>query len=330
MHRFASGPAGVYPRPHANRYNTAVPATPDTQTWKCNICGQTLPANEFGNNRFNRSLLGPGCRSCLRGNILASDPLRYHRRKVRARDRGIQFDLTIDELSALHFESNDQCQYCGLSGVEFKRLSRWIIENPKNDPHVELLRVEFFRSRKKADLSGLTLDRIDPLGAYTKSNVVFSCWFCNSVKASLWSHGEMRNLGPLLLHRVRELCGDVELESPQPRQATDHHLSLPSPGPAHFQFLKSGGRPQKPICPALDDVAFASYLNGTWMNRTGVAAAISEREGCARRNAEARVDEVVGRHRLRELKSKEKKECGTFVARFHHSIQFKVKEPPEQ
>ena len=88
---------------------------------------------------------------------------------------------------------------------------------------------------------------------------------------------------------------------------------------------RRASRADRPELGELDDAAFVSYLNGDWKNRASMVARICEREGCARRNAEHRVDEVIERHRLKKLKGKDEKDCGAFIARFHHSIQFRLK-----
>ena len=89
-----------------------------------------------------------------------------------------------------------------------------------------------------------------------------------------------------------------------------------------------GGRQPKPDLGELDDAAMVSYMNGDWMNRTQLVRKICDREGCARRNAEHRVDEVSERHRLKNLKAGEEKDCGVFIACSRHGVKFKTKTIP--
>lgn len=87
----------------------------------------------------------------------------------RARKRGIQFTLTIEEFKEI---TSSNCFYCGASPSQVYR-------------HTIKDRSE--RSAKHSEYVNNSVDKIDPNGGYIIGNCVPACKTCNIMK---WDHSE--------------------------------------------------------------------------------------------------------------------------------------------
>lgn len=150
----------------------------DHQT--CNICGIDQPLSEFPENDPKQALgKSKRCRNCLktRQRSINSIPrTRYTAAKHIASRRGMAFDISFDDFSAL---IQHPCHYCG---------------HPLNP-------------------TGSGLDRIDPTGGYTIDNVVPCCRPCNWTKSDFFTYEEMLVIGAAI-GRVKDERASHESSPP--------------------------------------------------------------------------------------------------------------------
>jgi hypothetical protein len=78
-------------------------------------------------------------------------------------------------LEAFGAAASRRCYYCGISEAAYVELR---VVTPSGKPGLRL-----------------GIDRTDSSAAYRAGNVVVCCLVCNRIKSSLFSHGEMQELG---------------------------------------------------------------------------------------------------------------------------------------
>lgn len=147
---------------------------------KCSHCKEIKPLSEFSKTKTNKDGLSYLCRPCNRAETKAYRERhneRYYRNqcnvrnsftgrikdmhhncKTRAKIKGFDFDIEIDDIINLYAEQNGRCA----------------ITNQEMD----------FKSsnRKKANPFRISIDRIDSNGGYTKNNIRLVCWSVNQMK----------------------------------------------------------------------------------------------------------------------------------------------------
>jgi hypothetical protein len=68
------------------------------------------------------------------------------------------------------------------------------------------------------DSTGISLDRIDPMGHYTADNVHPCCWTCNYIKKRIFTHEEMLEIAPLIIRfNERRRASGLPLLAPPER-----------------------------------------------------------------------------------------------------------------
>ena len=121
----------------------------------CRKCGVAKPPDAFY-NRARVNGLTYTCKECHRKAIAENkkDPTkhnfwykRYERIRNSAQKRGLEFDLTLDDIRDL--KSQKVCQYC------------------------------------KREVEVITLDRADNNKGYIKGNIIPACIVCNKIKGQV-------------------------------------------------------------------------------------------------------------------------------------------------
>lgn len=129
---------------------------------KCSCCKQLKYIKEYNSNG-SKGYLRSRCKSCEYANSTNKhfNNLRYRlsqllgSAKWRSKQKNIEFDITLDYLNELYNKQNGLCPYTG---------QKLTLEPGHN---------------------GLSLDRINPLLGYTKSNIVLTSWKINQMKTDL-------------------------------------------------------------------------------------------------------------------------------------------------
>lgn len=129
--------------------------------------------------------------------------------KQNAKKRGIDFNLTAENLEDWWHSAPDICYYCGLSLVEYIRIRDFIISYRGMNFKITKFK-RFYRSPKHQGIRWMTLDRKDNYKGYEISNIVKSCWICNSLKSDFFSVEDMKNITPKI---VRNLIKEIEKET---------------------------------------------------------------------------------------------------------------------
>lgn len=140
--------------------------------WKqCTSCKEMRPQKLFYKSK-RRGGMSYTCRTChrkiVRGYRNVPDSYNYFYRRLekmrtKARKRGLQFDLTVDDYKSL--KESERCYYC------------------------------------EAEVDIMTIDRKDNAIGYTMSNVVPSCWYCNRLKGDTFDEYEMKIIGKAIRHK---------------------------------------------------------------------------------------------------------------------------------
>lgn len=139
----------------------------------CKVCKQALPENSFPLNRGKYRL--HTCKACLSKRAVAWTMKarkikfsrawfnrRFFRLKRNAKDRGKEFDLTVEEFCRIRTYKNEHCFYCRTSRGTF------------------------------------SIERVDNAKGYSVQNCVVACWRCNKMKSKDYTEREMKILGNAL------------------------------------------------------------------------------------------------------------------------------------
>lgn len=130
---------------------------------KCDGCGELKFRTEF-QQKLGHHL----CRKCA--HVKAQSPrIRLSFIRSKARQRGIEFNLTVDELASV---LSKPCTYC---------------EGP-------------------LALTGGGIDRIDNKIGYIASNIISACAVCNWLRHDIFAFEEMKDIGAVV-KKIRAMRG---------------------------------------------------------------------------------------------------------------------------
>ena len=147
----------------------------------CTKCGELKPHSDFYKSK-RRNGLSYTCRQCHRSAMKGYKHIegtyaykyrRFDRVKRRAKEKGLAFELTVDDYWGV--KASSSCVYCGM------------------------------------DSDDMTIDRSDNSKGYIKSNVVPACPICNDLKSDRFNYEEMLEIGKVVAkmkNRVNKLHGD--------------------------------------------------------------------------------------------------------------------------
>ncbi len=196
---------------------------------KCALCGLIKDSSEFHNNSRNKDGLHSYCKSCNalkahnfnsttekgKRNVKAAQRKQYDSGYYKygkgaiinmsqsAEKRGVNFDLTEDELKEWWEETPDVCHYCGSTIEDFIKLKEYII-NYSNDNWFIYRFKKFFNLNVHANISEMTIDRVDNSKGYEVTNIKKACWICNSLKSDFFTGDEMIYIGKLIIKHLEE------------------------------------------------------------------------------------------------------------------------------
>ena len=135
----------------------------------CTKCGELKPHSDFYKSK-RRNGLSYTCRQCHRSvmkgykhieGTYAYKYRRFDRVKRRAKEKGLAFELTVDDYWSI--KSAPECHYCKASVPD-----------------------------------EMTIDRRDNSLGYTRNNVVPACALCNDIKANIFDEAEMLEIGKVV------------------------------------------------------------------------------------------------------------------------------------
>ena len=201
---------------------------------RCARCGKQKPFSEFHKNSRNKDGLHSYCKECnkakaaqhlktekgktalMRAIAKKADEgyYRYGRGaipilKQGAKKRGIEFNLTAEELEEWWHNVPDICYYCNTSIEGYIKLRDFVISYQGNNSEISKFK-RFYRSPKHQGIKWMTIDRKDNYKGYEIANIVKSCWFCNSLKSDFFSSEDVKNIAPKI---IANLIHEIEKES---------------------------------------------------------------------------------------------------------------------
>lgn len=195
----------------------------------CSRCKKLLDSSEFYSFPRNKDGLSSYCKSCLKEkakiynnskgkekSLIISRRQRdkgYFRfgkgaflnMKKSAEKRGIQFELTEEDLKIWWLSSPDYCAYCGCSVDEYIRMRDFLVNYEGDNEEILRIRESVFNKDIYKKLKTMTIDRVDSLGPYAKDNIVKACWICNSLKSNSVTFEEM-------IKRAKDIRKMIEME----------------------------------------------------------------------------------------------------------------------
>lgn len=203
----------------------------------CKLCGQYKDVSEFGKNSRNKDGLHSYCKECNakkakeynkteKGKINVKRALKrqqesgyfkYGKGAIdnmsrSAQKRHIEFSLTEVTLKKWWMSTPDKCAYCEISIEEYRKLRDYVIAYQGDNWEINRFK-RFFALNNHAQINDMTIDRVDNSRGYEISNIVKSCWFCNSLKSDFYTGEEMRVVGKQIIKDLKKLyeeCGKNE------------------------------------------------------------------------------------------------------------------------
>ena len=194
----------------------------------CARCHKQKPLSEFHKNSRSKDGLHSYCKDCNKAKAaqhLKTDKgkaafkkaiakkadegyYRYGRGaipilKQGAKKRGITFNLTTESLENWWRSVPDICYYCGSGLDDYIKIRDFIISyNGINSEIAKFKR--FYRSPKHKKIRWMTIEREDNYKGYEVSNIVKSCWICNSIKSDFFSAEDMKKIAPRIINNLIE------------------------------------------------------------------------------------------------------------------------------
>lgn len=121
--------------------------------------------------------------------------------KQTSKKRGMPFDLTVEVLKNWWDSQPNTCYYCGKTIEEYLLLKDYIINYNSNKYGIKKFK-RFYRSSKHKNFKRMTIDRLDNSVGYTISNIVKSCWICNSLKNDFFDSADIKLIAPKIILKL--------------------------------------------------------------------------------------------------------------------------------
>ena len=194
----------------------------------CACCHKLLDVSLFSKNSRNKDGLHSYCRECNKRKAQEYNKAKgngytkkyrlkqidkgyyrfghgaYENMKRSAEKRGIDFCLTETELKEWWASNDDICFYCGISVDEYNLFRDFIIGYNGTNEIILSIKKTVFNKEIYKKIKTMTIDRADSSGAYSKDNIVKSCWICNSIKSNNVSKDEMVKKGKEIANIIRK------------------------------------------------------------------------------------------------------------------------------
>lgn len=194
----------------------------------CAKCNEAKPVSEFHKNPRNRGGLHSYCKICnkaaaaahlktekgkasLKRAVDKATDAGYYRYgkgaipilRQGAEKRGVTFKLTAESLADWWHSQSEVCHYCGMTIDEYLRIKGFIIEYTGNNFEISKFK-RFYRSPKHRQIRWMTIDRVNNSIGYETSNMVKSCWICNSLKSDFFDDMQMKTIAPQIISKLRD------------------------------------------------------------------------------------------------------------------------------
>lgn len=130
------------------------------------------------------------------------------RLKQSSKLRGIECDITPEQLEHWWLSTKDHCQYCGISQNDYIKLRDFILQYEGEDWEIIKFK-RFFKTGRQKAIRWMTIDRADNTRGYLIDNIVKSCWICNSLKSDFFSFSLMKQLGPEIINQLLKKIQNV-------------------------------------------------------------------------------------------------------------------------
>ena len=164
----------------------------------CTKCKEMKPASDYTTCRTRTDGLQNKCKSCSfksmqnlaeRGGLVSFLKTKFKQSKrncVRGKNRILEFSITIDDVIALYEKQNGECAYTGvkMTHITYGSKGNGRLKYPFN----------------------ISIDRIDSLIGYTKTNIQLVCALVNTMK---WDIDE--NVFIEMCKRIVEKHGDAQV-----------------------------------------------------------------------------------------------------------------------
>jgi hypothetical protein len=198
------------------------------KTKVCAKCNEAKPFSEFHKNLRNSDGLHSYCKVCNKAGAAAhlktekgkaslkkalnkavdAGYYRYGKGAIPilrqgAENRNITFNLTTESLEHWWHSQPDVCYYCGITVDEYLKLRDFIIAYTGDNFEISKYK-RFYRSPKHQLIRWMTIDRVDNSIGYETSNMVKSCWICNSLKGDFFDGAQMKTIAPHIMSRLRD------------------------------------------------------------------------------------------------------------------------------
>ncbi len=168
---------------------------------KCKKCLEYKSIGMYEERPGTFDKLSARCSKCIealgscysRQSIAAKAYASIHNSSIR---KNREFSVNKDNFVQWYNSTPDTCEYCGISQEEYSGVMTYL-EHHKDKANgiAKVASMVKFSYR-------MTVDRSDSSIGYTETNIVKSCWFCNSVKGCFFSYKDMKEIGPKVKDKV--------------------------------------------------------------------------------------------------------------------------------
>lgn len=201
---------------------------------KCACCHRILDETHFTKNLRNKDGLHSYCKECNKKKAQEFNRSKgpEYTRKYRVKQiedgyyryghgafanmkkssskRNIAFLMDEKELYDWWRNTNDKCFYCGVTIDEYIGIKNFIITYDGDNELINYIKQHVFNKDIYKKIETMTIDRVDSFGPYSLSNIVKSCWICNSLKSNTLSGKDMKEKGHKVLEIIKEEMGKYD------------------------------------------------------------------------------------------------------------------------
>lgn len=198
---------------------------------ECRHCHKELDDSCFSKNPRNRDGLHSYCKKCVaeiakeynrtKGkekqkriykNQIDSGYFRFGHgafvnMKNSAKKRGVQFDLSEEELKLWWQALDDKCEYCGSTIDQYIKIRDFVLNYSGNNQLIKSIKKTVYNTERTKKISTMTIDRIDSNESYNGKNLVKACWICNSLKSNKMNYTEakekLKKINKIILEEMK-------------------------------------------------------------------------------------------------------------------------------
>jgi len=121
------------------------------------------------------------------------------------------YDVFNEKFKEKDFEAfinkeKNQCHYCGIKESDIEELNK-----------ISKIKTKRFLTRGRS----MEIDRINPFGDYSESNILLSCYWCNNAKTDEFSYFEFKKFIAPKIQEVWEIRLQRKLYPPEMKDSND-------------------------------------------------------------------------------------------------------------